>query len=301
MQPFANTLVTVPLTGAQLKAVLEQQWKAEGERPKLHLGVSEGFSYEYTEIAPLPGESVGRAGEIVSMTYRGEPIEPDDVVTVVTNSFLAAGGDGFSAFAEGTTPTDTGRIDLAATVDYFASLDVVDPAPLGRAVKVTQPTEPGEPGEPGEDTPWATVTLSATTVEQGDSFRVELTGLTPGQRVGATLFSDPLVIDGIPAADAEGRLAFTVRMKADQYVYSAGSEKDSGGIRRGFIPRADGTEERTYGSASTGGFDAAEWSQRVADHHGDVTEAMKEWLVETGRAVEDADIAYLEVRGWIPE
>ncbi|WP_031078983.1 hypothetical protein [Streptomyces sp. NRRL WC-3742] len=100
---------------------------------------------------------------------------------------------------------------------------------------------------------------------------------------------------------AGGRLAFTVRMKADQYVYSAGSEKDSGGIRRGFIPRSDGTEERTYGSASTGGFDAAEWSQRVADHHGDVTEAMREWLVETGRAVEDADIAYLEVRGWIPE
>ncbi len=224
VQPFANTLVTVPLTGAQLEAVLEQQWKADGERPKLHLGVSEGFSYEYTEVAPLPGESVGRAGEIVSMTYRGEEIEPDDVVTVVTNSFLAAGGDGFSAFAEGTTPTDTGRIDLAATVDYFASRDVVDPAPLGRAVKVAQPTEPGEPsepteptepGEPGEDTPWATVTLSATTVEQGDSFRVELTGLTPGQRVGATLFSDPLVVDGIPAADAEGRLAFTVTVPGD--------------------------------------------------------------------------------------
>ena len=99
---------------------------------------------------------------------------------------------------------------------------------------------------------------------------------------------------------AGGKLAFTVRMKADQYVYSAGSEKDSGGVRRGFVPRSDGTEERTYGSASNGGFDAAEWSQRVADHHGDVTEAMKEWLVETGRAVEDADIGYLEVRGWVP-
>ncbi|MFF4384588.1 helix-turn-helix domain containing protein [Kitasatospora sp. NPDC001547] len=101
-------------------------------------------------------------------------------------------------------------------------------------------------------------------------------------------------------SQAGGRLAFTVRMKADQYTMSAGSTEDSPGLRRGFIPRADGTEERTYGSASTGGFDAAEWSQRVADHHGDVTEAMREWLVETGRAVEDADIAYLEVRGWVP-
>ncbi len=100
---------------------------------------------------------------------------------------------------------------------------------------------------------------------------------------------------------AHGRLAFTVRMKADQYVYSAGSEKDSGGQRRGFIPRSDGTEERTYGSSSSGGFDAADWSQRVAQHHGDVTEAMKEWLVQTGRAVDDADIEYLEVRGWVPE
>ncbi|MFF2147944.1 helix-turn-helix domain containing protein [Kitasatospora sp. NPDC058190] len=99
---------------------------------------------------------------------------------------------------------------------------------------------------------------------------------------------------------AGGRLAFTVRMKANQYTMSAGSTEDSPGLRRGFIPRADGTEERTYGSASTGGFDAAEWSQRVAEHHGDVTEAMRAWLVETGRAVEDADIAYLEVRGWVP-
>ncbi|MFD8707676.1 helix-turn-helix domain containing protein [Kitasatospora sp. NPDC059648] len=100
---------------------------------------------------------------------------------------------------------------------------------------------------------------------------------------------------------AGGRLAFTVRMRADQYTMSAGSMEDSPGLRRGFVPRADGTEERTYGSSSTGGFDAAEWSQRVADHHGDVTEAMRAWLVETGRAVEDADIQYLEVRGWIPE
>lgn len=100
---------------------------------------------------------------------------------------------------------------------------------------------------------------------------------------------------------AGGRLAFTVRMRADQFTMSAGSTQDSAGLRRGFVPRSDGTEERTYGSASTGGFDAAEWSRRVAEHHGDVTEAMRAWLVETGRAVEDADIAYLEVRGWVPE
>lgn len=242
VQPFANTLVTVPLTGAQIKAILEQQWKATGERPKLHLGVSEGFSYEYTEATPLPGESVGRSGEVTSMTFKGEEIAADDVFTVVTNSFLAAGGDGFAAFAEGTVRTDTGQADLAATVEYFASRDVVDPAPLGRAVEVTEPTEPGEPGEPGEPTEpgepsepseptepgepgeptepgdteaWATVTLSTTRVEQGGSFRVSVSGLTAGQQISATLFSEPMVITGIPAADADGRLAFTVAVPGD--------------------------------------------------------------------------------------
>ncbi|MDH6108019.1 hypothetical protein P3T36_007814 [Kitasatospora sp. MAP12-15] len=28
---------------------------------------------------------------------------------------------------------------------------------------------------------------------------------------------------------------------------------------------------------------------------------MKAWLVETGRAVGDGDIAYMEVRGWVSD
>ncbi|MFE0457788.1 helix-turn-helix domain containing protein [Kitasatospora sp. NPDC058965] len=100
--------------------------------------------------------------------------------------------------------------------------------------------------------------------------------------------------------EAGGCLAFTVRMKGDQFIHSAGSRDDSPGLRRGVLPRSDGTEERMYGSAASGGFDAAEWSRRVGEHHGDVTEAMQEWLVETGRAVPDSKIEYLEVRGWVP-
>src|SRR6185312_14782920 len=69
VQPFANTLVTVTLTGAQIEEILEQQWKATGDRPKLHLGISEGFSYEYTESAPPAGQTAARAGQVVSMSY----------------------------------------------------------------------------------------------------------------------------------------------------------------------------------------------------------------------------------------
>ena len=55
VQPFANTLVNMQLTGAQIKTVLEQQWQRDGNlnrllsRPFLHLGVSEGFEYTYPQ------------------------------------------------------------------------------------------------------------------------------------------------------------------------------------------------------------------------------------------------------------
>ncbi|MFF7459701.1 helix-turn-helix domain containing protein [Kitasatospora sp. NPDC008115] len=102
------------------------------------------------------------------------------------------------------------------------------------------------------------------------------------------------------AAAADGRVALTVRMQSRYFTLSAGSRQDSPGLRRGVVPRADGTQERTYGSAATGGFPAAEWSQRVAASHGDVVHAVLTWLVETGRATEDAEIVYLEIRTWTP-
>ncbi len=50
VQPFANTLVTVDLTGAQLKTLLEQQWQRDPDgnipsRPFLRLGTSKGFTW----------------------------------------------------------------------------------------------------------------------------------------------------------------------------------------------------------------------------------------------------------------
>ncbi|MDF2046798.1 choice-of-anchor I family protein [Microbacterium sp. Kw_RZR3] len=141
VQPFANTLVTVTLTGEQLRGILNEQWKAEGDRPKLHLGVSDGFTYTYTQDPTNP-----RVGSVVSMAYQGKPIADTDTFTVVTNSFLANGGDGFPTFAAGTDRTDTGQIDLDATLAYFEATPVVDPAPLGRAVLASDATPGEDPG-----------------------------------------------------------------------------------------------------------------------------------------------------------
>jgi hypothetical protein len=206
VQPFANTLVTVTLTGAQLKQVLEEQWQPAGSsRPKLHLGVSEGFSYEYDPAA-------AKGSRILSMSLNGEPIAADDTVTVVTNSFIAGGGDNFVTFAEGTGRTDTGQVDLTATVTYFEQAGIVEPAPLGRAVLAVGGTPTPNPTPA---TPWATVDVGPGVVEQGGTLPVTVSGLERGQRITATLFSDPIVVSGIPAANADGTVSFSVRIPGD--------------------------------------------------------------------------------------
>ncbi|WP_418606534.1 5'-nucleotidase C-terminal domain-containing protein [Georgenia sp. SUBG003] len=50
MQPFGNLLSTIPMTGDQVRRVLEQQCQSR----YLHLGVSEGFTYD-SPRADLPG------------------------------------------------------------------------------------------------------------------------------------------------------------------------------------------------------------------------------------------------------
>ncbi|MFF3469076.1 helix-turn-helix domain containing protein [Streptomyces sp. NPDC002619] len=96
------------------------------------------------------------------------------------------------------------------------------------------------------------------------------------------------------------RLAFTVRLAKTGYMHPSGSRTDSPGIRRNVIQRADHTEERSYGSATTGGFDAVDFACRVDAAAGDVTAAVHQWLVETGRIRADAQIIHLEVRTWHP-
>ncbi|WP_404288851.1 bifunctional metallophosphatase/5'-nucleotidase [Glutamicibacter arilaitensis] len=198
VQPFANTLITLDMTGEQIREALEQQWQPDGsERSKLHLGISEGLEYTYVEDAA--------AGEhIKDITFNGEPLDESATFKVAANAFLATGGDNFAAFAEGTGHADSGQIDLDATVNYFESHDVVSPAPLGRATL--------------SGTDWATIELTPSEVVAGDSAQVSVAGLEEGAELTASAFDGELVVDEIPAADAEGKTSFELAIPADAKV-----------------------------------------------------------------------------------
>jgi 5'-nucleotidase len=197
VQPFANTLVTITLTGAQLKAVLEQQWQPTGAaRPFLKLGVSSGFSYTYDPTA-------ASGARITAMYLNGAAVTPDQAITVVTNSFLAAGGDNFGAFASGTGKADSGRIDLDAFVDYISAHSPLTPDLAQRAVGVVvTPPANGVAYVEGES---VTVTLSSMLFSNGEATGNATVGLGGAELGSAAL--DPAVV---PTTDEQGRAVVTI-------------------------------------------------------------------------------------------
>ncbi len=115
MQPFGNNLVVKTMMGAQLKALLEQQFTEADGRAKLNslLAPSANFQVTY-DLNRSKGD------RIRSMTLNGKPIDPAARYRVTTNNFLASGGDGFSVFTQGTDTFDAG-LDLDALEAYLAT------------------------------------------------------------------------------------------------------------------------------------------------------------------------------------
>ena len=131
VQPFGNSLVTMTLTGAQLKTVLEQQFQGCGTQDRNRiLQVSAGLTYAWSRSAPACGKV-----DLASITIKGVTIEPQATYRVTVNSFLADGGDHFLALREGTERLG-GAQDLDAFEAYFRTHAPVAPGPQNRVTVV---------------------------------------------------------------------------------------------------------------------------------------------------------------------
>jgi len=124
IQPFGNTLVKMNLTGAQIKAVLEQQWTATTTRI---LQIS-GFGYTYNTTLPIGGRIV----EIHDAG--GVALDPVAVYSITCNNFLATGGDGFTAFVGGTSQIG-GPVDLDALIEYTEHNNPLPVPAMGRIIR----------------------------------------------------------------------------------------------------------------------------------------------------------------------
>jgi 5'-nucleotidase len=123
-QPFRNVLVTLTLTGAQIRRALEQQW-SDPTDPNI-LQVSQGFTYRWNGTRPggarVPAETI---------MLDGKPVAPDGKYRVTVNGFLATGGDRFPVFREGTERT-IGMLDVDALDSYFGAHSPISPGAPNR-------------------------------------------------------------------------------------------------------------------------------------------------------------------------
>ncbi len=97
--PFSNTLVEVQITGAELKLVLEQAltyaMSASGSSGAYPHGAGIQFDIDMTAA---DGQ---RVSELMLVTSNGlQAIVPEQTYTMVTNSFLATGADGWRLLAD---------------------------------------------------------------------------------------------------------------------------------------------------------------------------------------------------------
>lgn len=202
--PFANTLMTMEMTGAQLKQVLEQQWQPAGNsRPFLALGTNSGFTWTFDPSRP--------AGDrITGMYLDGTAIDETKTYRVATQSFLAGGGDNFFEFANATNKADTGLIDSDTWMAYLGKHSPLDPSNDKHAVIARDVPEEFVAGEKASFT-LADINLTSRGAVKATSGTVTL----DGKDVGTVTVSGDSTTDASFPTPLDGSATVEVTIPAD--------------------------------------------------------------------------------------
>lgn len=136
--PFGNTLATVEMTGADLRAALEHGVK---EAPKENGGFLHIAGGRYTFDSSKP------AGERIQtfQVKNGDDyvdVKDNETYMIATNAFTAKGGDGFETFEKAYNEgrvQDLGLSDWENLEEHLKSLERVNNEKEGRIVDVAQP------------------------------------------------------------------------------------------------------------------------------------------------------------------
>ncbi len=128
VMPFGNTVFLMDLTGAQIQTLLDQA-------ATLYKGIlqSSGISWKWHNDCRCNTPTTWDAFDV---EVGGEPLDPSKVYRVVTNNWLAAGGDGWVTFAEGTNRWDANYDMQEAVNDYIALNSPISPTIEGRITYV---------------------------------------------------------------------------------------------------------------------------------------------------------------------
>jgi len=109
--PYDNSLVVLTLRGTDVQSLFEHIatiLPGEGGFPQVSEGVSFTIDYKARKCEPI--------------FIRGKPLDPKKRYTVVTNSYLAKGGDGYKVFLRALDIYDTSVFQQEAFIEYIGHL-----------------------------------------------------------------------------------------------------------------------------------------------------------------------------------
>lgn len=120
LMPFDNTLVEVPMSGAELKAVIESSLRPATRISPLEVS---GLAARWKRR----GEGATTAIEFTAFEVGGRPLDEARTYRVIVNSFLADGGDGYAGLAHRPGSHDLGILVRDALKRLFAATPVFMP------------------------------------------------------------------------------------------------------------------------------------------------------------------------------
>ena len=117
VQPFGNTLVIMYMTGKQILDVLN------------YAATIKPGNGAFLQVSGL--KWTRHKGKAENVMIDNAPVDMDRIYKVVTNSFVAAGGDGY-AMLKDVQKIDSGFVDADSLREYIEKSGVVDPKVEGR-------------------------------------------------------------------------------------------------------------------------------------------------------------------------
>lgn len=99
LMPFDNDVVSMDLTGAEIRELLDRHFGNAASPYRLE------WSGLVVDVEGAPGDY-----RVVAVEAARKPLDPARTYRVATNSFLAAGGDGFGTFRRGKNPANAGVV-----------------------------------------------------------------------------------------------------------------------------------------------------------------------------------------------
>ena len=111
MLPFDSSVVVTKLKGADLKSLfgyIASIQPGEGAFPQVSRGVKFKINRE--------------KGLCEEVLINGEPIDPNGIYRIATNSYMASGGDGYGVFSKSIEQYDTVMFQRDVFIDYIKHL-----------------------------------------------------------------------------------------------------------------------------------------------------------------------------------